>query len=81
MLNWTTNERADRRTLDRLQEVSGVLETSVGAVIRLGGESHGSTIAATGASLLVIGTTGVPGETDENLEEAHKSAFPYYSST
>lgn len=53
--------------LDRLQEVSGSLETSVGAVVGLRGESHGGTVATSGTSLLVIGATCVPCQTDEDL--------------
>lgn len=53
--------------LDGLEEVTGVLQTGVGAVVRLRSETHGSTVATTSAGLLVIGTTGVPGETNEDL--------------
>lgn len=69
----TDDGAADTHTLNRLQEVSGVLEASVGAVVRLRGESHGGTVAATGASLLVIGTAGVPGKTNEDLQTARES--------
>lgn len=53
--------------LDGLQEVACVLETGIGAVARLGSESHCGTVATTSVGLLVVGTTSVPGETDENL--------------
>lgn len=43
-----------------------MLQASVRAVVTLGGESHGSTVATTSAGLLVEGTTGVPGETQED---------------
>lgn len=35
-------------------------------MVRLGSEAHGSTVGATSAGLLVIGTGSVPGETDED---------------
>ena len=35
-------------------------------MLRLGSEPHGSTVAATSAGLLVIGTAGVPGKTEED---------------
>ncbi|KAI6760215.1 hypothetical protein HG531_013416 [Fusarium graminearum] len=50
--------------LDRLKEVTGSGQTGVGTVVRLRSESHGSSIAATGTSLLVVGATGVPGKTN-----------------
>lgn len=64
--------------LDGLQEVSGVLETSVGAVVGLGGKSHGGTVASTSASLLVVGTACVPCQTDKNLSN-NKCQLPMYS--
>lgn len=55
-------------SLDGLQEVTGVLQTGVGTVVRLRSEAHGSTVATTSAGHLIVGTAGVPGETDEDLE-------------
>lgn len=43
-----------------------MLETSISTVVGLGSESHGGAVAATSASLLVIGARSVPGETDED---------------
>jgi len=40
--------------LDRVKEVSGSLETSIGTVVTLGRESHGCTIATTSSGLLQI---------------------------
>lgn len=57
-----------RHTLDRLKEVPSHLETSVGAVLRLGSESHGGTVAASSASLLVVCTTSVPCQPNKNLK-------------
>lgn len=59
-------EGVQPRTLDGLQEVSGRLQTSVGAVASLRCESHGSTIGSTSTSLLVIGTTCVPGQSEQD---------------
>jgi hypothetical protein len=36
-------------------------------VVRLGSESHGSTVAASSASFLIVGATCVPGQSDEDL--------------
>jgi hypothetical protein len=59
-------------SLDGLEEVAGGLETGVGAVIGLRGESHGGAVAASGAGLLIIGTTCVPCETNQDLLRATK---------
>lgn len=53
-------------SLDGLEEVAGSLETGVGAMIRLRGESHRGAVAASSAGLLVIGTTCVPCETNQD---------------
>lgn len=57
-------------SLDGLEEVAGSLETGVGAVIRLRGESHRGAVAASSAGLLIIGTTCVPCETNQDLLKA-----------
>lgn len=57
-------------SLDGLEEVAGSLETGVGAVIRLRGESHRGAVAASSAGLLIIGTTCVPCETNQDLLRA-----------
>lgn len=41
-------------TLDRLEEVTGRFETCVGAVISLGGKSHGGAVGATGSCFFVV---------------------------
>ena len=53
-------------TLDGLEEVTGNVEAGVGAVGGLGREPHGSTVAATGLRLGVIGAAGVPGKAEED---------------
>lgn len=52
--------------LDGVEEVAGSVKTGVGTVVTLGRESHGGTVAATSLGLSVVGTTGVPGETDKD---------------
>lgn len=59
---------SNKLTVNGLEEVTGELQTSIGTVIRLGGESHGSSVAATSASLLVVGTASVPGQSNEDLK-------------
>lgn len=53
-------------TLDRLEEVTSSNQTSVGTVVALGSESHGSTVTATSLGLLVVGTAAVPCKTDQD---------------
>lgn len=62
-------EKGVSLTLDRLKEVTGNLQASVGAVVRLRSKAHGGTVASTSPGLLVICARGVPGKTDENLCE------------
>lgn len=52
---------SNKLTVNRFEEVTSKLQTSIGAVVRLGSESHSSSVAATCASLLVVGTASVPG--------------------
>jgi hypothetical protein len=55
--------------VDGLEEVTSKLQTSIGAVVRLGSESHGSSVATTSASLLVVGTASVPCQSNKDLNE------------
>lgn len=55
--------------MDGLEEVTSKLQTSIRAMVRLGSESHGSAVAATSASLLVVGTASVPCQSNEDLKE------------
>jgi hypothetical protein len=52
--------------LDGVEEVAGSVKTGVGTVVALRGESHGSTVAATGLSLGIVGATGVPCKTNKD---------------
>ena len=52
--------------LDGLEEVAGGDQAGVGAVVTLGGETHGGAVGAAGAGLLVVGARGVPSETEED---------------
>lgn len=53
--------------LDGLEEITGVVEAGIGAVVGFRGESHSRTVAASSAGFLVICTTCVPGESHQNL--------------
>lgn len=59
--------------MDGLEEVTGNLQPSIGAVVRLGSESHGSSVAATSAGLLVVGTASVPCQSNEDLNESQQT--------
>ena len=56
--------------LDGLEEVAGGEQAGVGAVVGLGGEAHGGTVAATSSGGLVKGARCVPGETQQDGTEA-----------
>jgi len=43
-----------------------MLETGVGTVVTFRGEPHSGAVAATGTSLLVVSSAGVPRETDKD---------------
>ncbi|KAI7968196.1 hypothetical protein EIK77_010366 [Talaromyces pinophilus] len=60
-------------TVDGFEEVTGKLQPSIGAVVRLGSESHGSSVAATGAGLLVVGAASVPCQSNEDLNESQQT--------
>ena len=53
-----------------LEEIAGSEKTGVGAVITLRGEAHSGAVAATGASLLIVGAACVPSEAEEDGAEA-----------
>lgn len=52
--------------LHGLEEVASSDQTGVGAVVALRRETHGGTVGAAGAGLLVVGAGGVPAETEED---------------
>lgn len=62
----TENDFKRELTLHRLKEITGMVETSIGAVGTLGGKSHGSAIAATGAGDLIVCAASVPGKADQD---------------
>lgn len=52
--------------LDTVQTLAGNAETSVGTVASLGLEAHGGEVGTAVLGVDVIGSGGVPGETQEN---------------
>ena len=56
----------DGLTLHWLEEVSGVLQTSIGTVITFWSKPHSRTVAATGSCSCIVGTAAVPRESDQD---------------
>lgn len=53
-------------SLDGLEEIASGDQTGVGAVVTLGSEPHGGTVAATSAGHGIVCARGVPGKTDQD---------------
>lgn len=66
MLTAQSKRTEEERTLDRLKELPGHVQTGVGTVRSLGSESHGGAVATTRASLLVVGTARVPRKSNKD---------------
>jgi hypothetical protein len=62
--------------LNGLDSITGNLQAGVGSVVRLGGETHGSSVGSSGLGVLVVGSGSVPSETKKDLSYNNQLLIP-----
>lgn len=62
--------------LNGLNSVTGNLQTGIGSVVGLGGETHGSSVGSSGLGVLVVGSGSVPSETKKDLGYNNQLLIP-----